>query len=105
MGAGRKTSTYDVDTKAESEHAKWKFENEQRLLGEKLGGVIFGTTPDHKQILDAADNIGYMLWPYNVIGLIFWQLLTGSRMCSAVCNNDTYQECVDGNTSFCAFLP
>ena len=57
MGAGRKTSTYDVDTKAESEHAKWKFENEQRLLGEKLGGVIFGMTPDHKQMSDAANNI------------------------------------------------
>lgn len=24
--------------------------------------------------------------------------LTGSRMCTAVCNDDTYQECVDGNT-------
>ena len=42
MPAGRKTSTYDVDTGAENEHARWKFESQQRLLGEKLGGVIFG---------------------------------------------------------------
>ena len=58
MGAGRKTSTYDVDTKAEHELAKWKFENEQRLLGEKLGGVIFGINPNHEQIF--ADSIGYI---------------------------------------------
>lgn len=44
MGAGRKTFTYDVDVGAENEHAKWRFESQQRLLGEKLGGVIFGTS-------------------------------------------------------------
>ena len=42
MGAGRKTSTYDVDTGAQNEHARWRFESQQRLLGDKLGGVIFG---------------------------------------------------------------
>ena len=57
MGAGRKTSTYDVDTKAEHEHAKWKFENEQRLLGEKLGGVIFGMNPNHNENLHVASDI------------------------------------------------
>ena len=44
MGAGRKTSTYEVDTGAGNEHARWKFESQQRLLGEKLASVIFGTT-------------------------------------------------------------
>ena len=42
MGAGRKTSTYEVDTGAENEHARWRFESQQRLLGEKLASVIFG---------------------------------------------------------------
>ncbi len=47
MGAGRKTSTYDVDTGAQNEHARWRFESQQRLLGDKLGGVIFGTVLLH----------------------------------------------------------
>lgn len=50
MGAGRKTQTYDVDTGAENEHARWRFESQQRLLGEALGGVIFGTVPIHYAI-------------------------------------------------------
>ena len=39
MGAGRKTSTYDIDTGA----AQLGFVERQRNLGENLGGVIFGT--------------------------------------------------------------
>ena len=38
MGAGRKTSTYDIDTGA----AQLGFVERQRNLGENLGGVIFG---------------------------------------------------------------
>lgn len=39
MGAGRKTSTYDIDTGAH----QLGFVERQRNLGENLGGVIFGT--------------------------------------------------------------
>lgn len=38
MGAGRKTSTYDIDTGAQ----QLGFVERQRNLGENLGGVIFG---------------------------------------------------------------
>lgn len=38
MGAGRRTSTYDIDTGA----AQLGFVERQRNLGENLGGVIFG---------------------------------------------------------------
>jgi hypothetical protein len=38
MGAGRKTSTYDVDTRNES---NYRFEQQQKNLGTQLGGVIF----------------------------------------------------------------
>lgn len=49
MGAGRKTSTYDVDTKS-SAHAS--IEEAKRNLGElgKLGGVIFGA-PVHQHVI------------------------------------------------------
>lgn len=35
---GRKTSTYDVDTRAET---AYRFEQQQKNLGTQLGGVIF----------------------------------------------------------------
>ena len=38
MGAGRRTSTYDIDTGAQ----QLGFVERQRNLGENLGGVIFG---------------------------------------------------------------
>lgn len=38
MGAGRRTSTYDIDTGAQ----QLGFVERQRQLGENLGGVIFG---------------------------------------------------------------
>ncbi|DBA79211.1 TPA: hypothetical protein ACH3X1_009027 [Trebouxia sp. C0004] len=42
MGAGRKTSTYDIDTGAQ----QLGFVERQRNLGENLGGVIFGCSHD-----------------------------------------------------------
>ena len=42
MGAGRKTSTYDVDTRAGEVRS---FEDLQRKLTEELGGCIFGASP------------------------------------------------------------
>lgn len=44
MGAGRRTSTYDIDTGA----AQLGFVERQRNLGENLGGVIFGQSK-HKR--------------------------------------------------------
>jgi hypothetical protein len=44
MGAGRKTYTYDVDTRAGDHKAQYNFENSQRNLQDELGGCIFGTT-------------------------------------------------------------
>jgi hypothetical protein len=38
MGAGRKTFTYDHDTRNES---NYRFEQQQKNLGNQLGGVIF----------------------------------------------------------------
>lgn len=38
MGAGRRTSTYDIDTGAQ----QLGFVERQRNLSENLGGVIFG---------------------------------------------------------------
>ena len=38
MGAGRKTFSYDVDTRNES---NYRFEQQQRNLGDNLGAVIF----------------------------------------------------------------
>ena len=50
MGAGRKTSTYDVDTKSSA--GTPSFEEARRNLGEagKLGGVVFG---EHGHALQA----------------------------------------------------
>jgi hypothetical protein len=38
MGAGRRTQTYDVDTRNET---NYRFEQQQKNLGAQLGGVIF----------------------------------------------------------------
>ncbi|KAK9829602.1 hypothetical protein WJX72_006822 [[Myrmecia] bisecta] len=46
MGAGRKTSTYDVDSGASYAADREAFEAKQRNLGDSLGGVIFGCTHD-----------------------------------------------------------
>lgn len=43
MGAGRKTSTYDVDTRAGEVRS---FEDLQRNLTQELGGCIFGACPE-----------------------------------------------------------
>ena len=95
MGAGRKTSTYDVDTGAEAEHARWRFESQQRLLGEKLGGVIFGN-----EFTDAwrPDVICGQSQP-ECVGLCSPPIICvsdGFAHVRAVCNNDTYEECVKG---------
>ena len=96
MGAGRKTSTYDVDTGAQNEHARWRFESQQRLLREKLGGVIFGIvliyifTRNFMRVVQS-----YLRWhiptvPQNLVA-------DSSASCIlAVCNSDTYEECVTG---------
>ena len=47
MGAGRKTSTYDVDTRAGEVRS---FEDLQRNLTEDLGGCIFGACPEVRSL-------------------------------------------------------
>lgn len=42
MGAGRKTFTYDADTRGAEQFNQAAFENSQRNLGEELGGCLFG---------------------------------------------------------------
>ncbi|KAK9845712.1 hypothetical protein WJX81_000252 [Elliptochloris bilobata] len=44
MGAGRKTQTYDVDS--QGGHGQRNFEDNQRNLGDELGGCIFGCTKE-----------------------------------------------------------
>ncbi len=42
MGAGRKTFTYEADTRGADHLNQASFENSQRNLEEELGGCLFG---------------------------------------------------------------
>ena len=79
MGAGRKTQTVDVDTKA---FGLLSFEQRQRNLGPaQLKGCIFGACPGCDAWLAAAPLCSY----------------AKSRVLLAGCNHDTFKECVDNN--------
>lgn len=68
MGAGRKTSTYDVDTSAASVAS---FEEAKRNLGEtgKLGGVIFGCSKE--TIRECLDGLIFGL-PRSHFSYVYW---------------------------------
>ena len=77
MGAGRRTSTYDIDTGAQ----QLGFVERQRNLGENLGGVIFG--------MPVLRNGTASTEP--------WQdQLQKLVVAIAGCSHETYDECVSG---------
>ncbi|BDA43259.1 probable Kelch-like protein 17 at C-terminar half [Coccomyxa sp. Obi] len=55
MGAGRKTFTYDADTRGQEAFTIQNFEASQRNLGEDLGGCIFGCT--HETYDECVNNL------------------------------------------------
>lgn len=63
MGAGRKTFTYDHDTRNET---NYRFEEQQRNLGPQLGGVIFSEpcpAPRHEHAVPCALNMSMLCPP------------------------------------------
>ena len=74
MGAGRRTSTYDIDTGAQ----QLGFVERQRNLGENLGGVIFGMRVLQNDTANTYTSSG------NCIHLLFsLQAVVTKRMMSA----------------------
>lgn len=92
MGAGRKTSTYDVDTSAATVAS---FEDAKRNLGEtgKLGGVIFGALfLQYDVILVWRPSVFARQSACTVHAICMQPQNWNEPVCSAGCSRDTISE-------------
>lgn len=101
MGAGRKTFTYDVDSRGQEAFSLQSFENSQRNLEEELGGCIFGASCNSsckKATLSSSETIELLIGHMSLIGLYGWlpdQSGSADHVVPTGCTHETYDECVN----------
>lgn len=99
MGAGRKTFTYDCDTRNET---NYRFEQQQKNLGTQLGGVIFSERLRRRRC-----RLGCLCWVHTGRRHACWpcRAMNATRISPipslpsppspAVCNNQTFYTCME----------